>query len=64
MQTPTRCHNCRHLLSASEIAEIESDPRVLEVVRYFGSASCNSCCDRAARHNVQLHDNYREAYRS
>jgi len=44
---PTTCHNCRHPLSLRELAAIESEPRVAEVVRYFGQAACDACCDKA-----------------
>lgn len=51
---PINCHNCRRPLSLAELAEIEADPRVAEVVRYFGQAACNACCGKAARHNKKV----------
>lgn len=51
---PINCHNCRRPLSLAELAEIEADPRVAEVVRYFGQATCNACCGKAARHNKKV----------
>lgn len=51
---PTDCHNCRKPLSFADIAEIEADPRVAEVVRYFGQAACKACCGNAAKHNAVL----------
>ncbi|SSW66632.1 hypothetical protein AVE30378_02171 [Achromobacter veterisilvae] len=51
---PTDCHNCRKPLSFADIAEIEADPRVAEVVRYFGQAACNACRGKAAKHNTRL----------
>ncbi|MFY1852408.1 hypothetical protein ACOTBX_10490 [Achromobacter xylosoxidans] len=51
---PTTCHNCRKPLSFADIAEIEADPRVAEVARYFGQAACAACCGNAAKHNAKL----------
>lgn len=51
---PTLCHNCRRPLSLSELASIEAEPRVAEVVRYFGQAACNLCCGKAASHGAKV----------
>lgn len=48
------CHNCRRPLSLPETESIEADPRILEVVSYFGQAACSACCATAARHNAEL----------
>lgn len=47
---PTNCHNCRKPLSFADVAEIEANPKVAEVVRYFGQAACTACCNKASNH--------------
>lgn len=51
---PTHCHNCRRPLSLAELAHTQADPRVAEVVRYFGQAACNACCGKAAAHGAKV----------
>jgi hypothetical protein len=51
---PTNCYNCRRPLSLQELADINADPQVAKVVRYFGQAACNSCCGKANKHNAKL----------
>lgn len=51
---PTHCHNCRRPLSVTELASIKANPRVAQVVRYFGQAACDACCGKAAVHGAKV----------